>query len=117
MARGERRPGWFARYRFYAKGKVPRGHEDWVRERLSLRRWIVTLLLIETFWFAVAGVVVAVVPGLSRHLFVISGFAAVTLLLTPMSASANLRRARAALAPPPAREVLRQIGEPVPPLP
>lgn len=115
IADGERAPNWYRRYRFYSAGTVPRGYEDWARRRLSLARWVGIYLVIQV-----------VVCGLVGALAVWSGFidlkgaclvGLVTVLMAPFSAKQCRNAARRALAPPltPARQVLREIGEPVPP--
>lgn len=116
IADGERAPNWYRRYRFYSAGKVPRGYEDWARQRLSLARWIGVYLVIQV-----------VVVGPVGALAVWAGFldltgawplALVAVVMAPFSAKGCRDAARRALAPPltPARQVLREIGEPVPPV-
>jgi hypothetical protein len=117
LAEREGEPGWFSRYRFYSRGRLPRGHETWASSRLSSRRWMSIHLLIEAFWMAPFLAFLVSTGGLAVP---VVGWA-VVLFMAGMVLSSSLqlrKRAIRELADPPvpaAREVLKQIGEPVPP--
>ena len=119
LAERERAPGWFARYRFYSQGRLPLGYESWASSKLSSRRWMPIHLLIQVFWMVPFLAFLVAMGGLTAP-FV--GWTVAVVLLTAamvLFTAVQLRRkAIRALADPPvpsAHEVLKQIGEPVPP--
>jgi hypothetical protein len=116
LAKGPEAPSLWARYRFYTAGKVPKGHESWVWQRLPERaRWLGILLLINAGWLVVTLVAVAAatrdldVPDLVWYC------AALSFVLAPWTVASCRTKVARALASPPADEVLKDIGEPVPP--
>ncbi|HYP24204.1 MAG TPA: hypothetical protein VEV43_11570 [Actinomycetota bacterium] len=117
LAEGERAPGWWARYRFYFAGKVPRGHEDWALRRMSLGRWVAFYLALDLVAWTAAMATSALVtrevdfPGPLWFAWVL------VVVLAPVTAVRRRNQAARSLAPPPADEVLRDIREPVPPRP
>lgn len=112
LAEGERAPGWWARYRFYAAAKIPKGYEDWALRRLSPPRWIAFYLVFDlAAWIAliVATVVVTGRVDFPWPVWFVWVFAA---LLAPLRARQRRKQIVRSLAPPPAGEILKQIGEP-----
>lgn len=109
-------PSVWARYRFYVAGRVPRGHEAWVWQRLPQRaRWLGIVLLINAGWSVVAIVAVAAVTGELDVPLAVWVCAGLSLVLAPWTVASCRNEVVRALAPPAADEVLRDIAEPVPP--
>ena len=104
----------FARYRFYSRGSVPQDSESWARSQLTSGRWMRIHLLIELCWLVVFVAVMLAVGGDTTP-FVVAAFTAVFGVMSLFWAVRYRKRALLGMAGPPAREVLKQIGEPVPP--
>ncbi|HEX2057487.1 MAG TPA: hypothetical protein VHI71_03880 [Actinomycetota bacterium] len=106
-------PGLYARYRFYAGGRVPRGHAEWAERRLDGRlRWILVHFVLEVLGTAVLFAALVALFGEFALGPVVLTVSALNVLLAPLSARSARARARQELEPP-AAVVLAQIGEPV----
>ena len=110
----ERAHVWFARYRFYSRGSVPRDSESWARSQLMSGRWTRVHLLIELCWLVVFVAVLLAIGGDTMP-FVVATTAAVCAGMSLLWTIRYRKRALLGVADPPAREVLKRIGEPVPP--
>lgn len=111
LAERERAPGWFARYRFYTAGKVPRGHEEWARSRLSWSRFVLVYWTMDAVAWLLIGLITLAVSGGFVNPWGTWVILAAAILFAPLSAAYYRNKARRALAPPPAHAVLKQIGE------
>ena len=76
-------PGFWARYRFYTRARIPEGHEEWARRRASFGSFLGALLLIEAcVWCLMAAFVIAATGGfggLEGVLWIAAFFALVAL--------------------------------------